>query len=171
MTINQVFPHGVDAIVGNDGVVVHATQPPSKKTGQLNLLGSGGVTVSYSGNNTVAISGSSTGITWSSISSNQALSSNHGYIVTSGSLVLSLPATAAIGDQICIISNGAASCSWQITLGGGLTIKGITTGTQPVTYLNAVTSGNSNNTSVVLICSTANTGWTIQSLNGSLTGS
>ncbi|MGD0331188.1 MAG: hypothetical protein ABSB40_12235, partial [Nitrososphaeria archaeon] len=57
------------------------------------------------------------GIKWSAVTSDLTASSNTGLITESGSrLVVTLPATAALGDVVIV--QGFASGGWQIAQGG-----------------------------------------------------
>lgn len=104
-------------------------------------------------------------IKWQGITSNQTLAVNNGYIVTSGALSLALPASSNVGDTIGLTLAGGTS--WSITQGAGQQIR---LDSQQTTSgasgsLNSIGQGNS----VILICDTANTHWTVLNNEGSLT--
>lgn len=117
--------------------------------------GAGSITLSVTGG----------GVTWSSITANQALAVNNGYFVTSGALSLSLPATSAVGDQIYVALRGGTS--WTITQGAGqsIIIGSNTTSTGAGGSLASTAAGDC----VRIVCHTANTGWQTISSMGNIT--
>jgi len=131
----------------------------------LNVLGSGGITTTGVGN-TVTISVSGSGLTWSLISANQALVSNHGYIVNGGAAIsLSLPAASALGDIIEVTLDGATS--FAITQGAGQQIR---LGNQQTTSGagGSMTTTQAGDT-IRMVCQTANLKWNVLSSMGNLT--
>lgn len=133
----------------------------------LNILGSGGITTTGSGN-TVTVSGSASGITWQVINANQTLASNNGYICSSLSagLYLALPASSAVGDVIEItdidptyIVRVTQANNQQIGLGNMNTTVG-TGGSIATTKIGD---------SVRMICTQANLKWQVVSSMGNIT--
>lgn len=153
----------VETLTGNSG---GAIGPDASHN--INILGSGGVTVAGNpGTNTLTISVSGAGMTWSTISSSQALAVNNGYICIApgGALALSLPAVSARGDIIEVTLDGATSFS--ITQGAGQSIR---IGNQSTT---AGVGGSLTTTqqgdSLRIVCQTANLKWNVLSEMGNLT--
>lgn len=109
-------------------------------------------------------SGGGGGMTYSAASgTTQAASVNTGYICTNGSkCVVTLPATAAIGDIVSIVSQGAGG--WQAKGNTGQTIKGLndtTTSAGTIDHANQYDS-------IEVICVVANTTWVVRSFVSSL---
>lgn len=153
----------VQTLTGNSGGSV-----PPDGSGNISILGSGGVTVSgNAGTNTLTISFSGSGISWSTISSSQTLVVNNGYICVSpgGSLSLALPATSSVGSIIEITLDG--STGFTVTQGAGQQIK---LGNLSTT---AGVSGSISSTqqgdSIVMVCSVANLKWNVISSMGNPT--
>jgi len=108
----------------------------------------------------IAASGAG-GFTWNHVTgTSQAMSSNNGYITDNASLItLTLPTTSSIGDEIEIIGNGAGG--WLIAQNSGQQIKfGNASTTSGVSGSLASTNQYD---SVYLVCTVANTQWTIGS--------
>ena len=60
--------------------------------------------------------------TWTAISASQSLVANNGVVCTGGAaLVLTLPATAAVGDRFEVVLDG--STSWQVAQNAGQQIR------------------------------------------------
>jgi hypothetical protein len=132
----------------------------------LNVLGSGAITTSGSGNTvTIGISGS--GLTWSTISASQALLSNHGYICVSpgGALALSLPAASTLGDIIEINLDGATSFAITQAAGQSVRIGNLSTTIGVGGSLTTTMQGDS----IRLVCQTANLKWNVLSSMGNFT--
>ena len=110
----------------------------------------------------------SNGLTWNNNATSSALAINNGYIITAGVQTFTLPAVAAIGSVIEMILLGGTS--WTITISGAQSVNGIGGG-GPVSLTTSVGSNDTNNTAMRLVCTTANIGWNIDSLIGTLTGS
>lgn len=117
--------------------------------------GAGSITINASG-----------GLTWQTISANQALVANNGYACISpgGALSLSLPATAAVGTIIEVVLAGATS--WTLTQAAGQQVFfGNTSNTLGATGTTASTAAGD---SVRLLCTVANTTWYIISSVGNI---
>lgn len=132
----------------------------------LNVLGAGGTTTSGAGN-TITITVSGSGLTWSTISASQMLVINSGYfcIAPGGALTLLLPAVSNIGDQIEILLDGATSFS--VTQGAGQSIRLGNLATT-VGVGGSLTTTQQGDT-LVLVCQTANLKWNVLSSMGNLT--
>lgn len=93
---------------------------------------------------------------WSIVTSNTQMLSNHGYIVNSATpIILALPVTSVVGDEIAVSSLGT----------GGWTVSQITS--QRITITNTTTPGvpggissTSATDSIRLVCNIQNIGWT-----------
>lgn len=147
---------GIASITGTAG-------GSSPATGAITIGGAGTASVSSTAS-TITVTA---GLTWVNNAMATTMAINTGYIVTAGAEVFTLPGTAPIGSIINLVLNGGTS--WQITLGGGKTIGSVVAGA-PQTYSTSITSNNTNYTYITLVCTVANTGWIIQSLNGSISG-
>lgn len=104
------------------------------------------------------------GFSWTTVTgTSQAMLSNNGYIANNAGLVtLTLPATSAVGDEIDIIGKGAGG--WKVQAGGGQTIV---LGSSTTTSGGSVSSTQAKD-SFYMICTVANTEWTIASAPQSL---
>lgn len=160
--ITGVSGIGVKTVEGNSGGFVY----PSI-TGNLNILGSGSVTVSGNpSTNTLTISSSALGLTWNNITSSQTLSANNGYFCNSpgGALTLLLPTTSNVGDVVYVTLDGATS--WSVTQSAGQQVR---FGNQTTTSgaggsINSTMQGDT----IFLVCSVANTRWNEISSQGNL---
>ena len=149
-------------LTGNSGGAVGPTG------GNINVVGSGGVTVAGNpGTSTLTISVSGSGMTWNEVlGTSQAISVNNGYVANNAALVtLTLPATAAFGDVIQVVGKGAGL--WAITQNAGQTIHFgvLNTTTGAGGSLSAIAQYDC----VELLCTTANTDFTVISSLGNLT--
>lgn len=90
-------------------------------SGNINIVGSSGIVVSDNpGTHTLTISTTGgSGFTWSVITADQSAVAGNGYICNKGStLVLTLPATSAIGDLIEVTGINNAT-GWSIAQNAG----------------------------------------------------
>jgi hypothetical protein len=94
-------------------------------------------------------------ILWNSISSNQTLAVNNGYLVTSGSLSLALPTTSSVGDMLYVVLAGGTSFTLTQAAGQSITIGNQSTTVGAGGSLASTSSGDA----VQLVCRTANTTW------------
>jgi len=149
-------------LTGNAGGPV----PPTANN--VNIVGAGGVVVTGNpGTSTLTITVGGAGFTWQTIVASQALVINNGYICVSpgGALVLSLPAVAAVGDEIQVTLDG--STSFSITQGAG----------QQIRYGNSSTTAGAGGSltttqqgdTLLIVCSVANLKWNVLSGMGNLT--
>lgn len=166
LDITDISPSGAGPVFSLTGNTGGAVTPDG--SGNINFVGAGGITVTDTpGTNTLTITSSSEAETWSLASTNQALVSGHGYVCVApgGALVLSLPATSALGDIIEVTLDGATSFS--VSQAAGQTIR---LGNQVTT---AGVGGSLTTTqqgdSIRMVCQTANLKWNVLSSIGNLT--
>lgn len=160
-SITSVIPiGGIATLTGNSGGAISPT------AGNINILGSGGVTVSGSGSTlTVSVSGS--GMPWNEVTgTSQAMLVNNAYVANNAGLVtLTLPATAAFGDVIQIVGKGAGLWSIAQNAGQSINFGVLTTTVGAGGSLAAISQFDT----VELVCTTANTTFTVYSVIGNLT--
>ena len=111
---------------------------------------------------TLASSASPSGITWINNATSSAMLANHGYIVTTGAQVFTLPTTSVIGDRMEVVLNGGTS--WQIAQGAGQSIN-VNAATTTVDTGGSITT-NAAGQAISLICIQDNTKWYAKSLIG-----
>lgn len=145
-------------------IVIGGTGAPAAAT----ITAGTGINV-VNGNNSITISatGSSGGVTTNVVSTSQTGATNNRYIFASpgGALTISLPTTAAVGDQFIVMLNGATS--WQVTQAAGQSVI-IGSSTTTVGTGGSLTS-TANGDVVRMICSVANTTWIAESVVGNIT--
>jgi hypothetical protein len=96
----------------------------------------------------------------------QAMTSNNGYIASNSSLVtLTLPVTAAVGDEISIAGSGAGG--WLIAQNAGQTIHFGTSNT--TTGATGSLASTNRYDQVDLLCIVANTDFVVRGVDGNLT--
>lgn len=108
------------------------------------------------------------GFSWTVVTgATQAMLSGNGYIMNRGTLITAtLPATSAVGDEIDIIGKGAGG--WTIAQNAGQTIV-LGSSTTTTGVAGSLSSTNAKD-SFYMICTVANTEWTIASApQGNLT--
>lgn len=134
--------------------------------GNIMVVGAGGITTSGSGN-TVTITGSGAGITWSTVTAaTQALVAQNGYVINRATAVtLTLPVTAAVGDTFYITGLGAGG--WIIAQNGGQQIHFGASATT-VGAGGSLASTNRYNT-ITLVCSVTNTTFNVLASIGNIT--
>lgn len=151
----------VDFLQGNTGGPVG---PNGANT--IFVVGSGGISVTgNAGTNTLTIA--STGLSsWSLIGASQTLSSNHGYICTSGgALSLLLPPVSSLGDIIEVTLDGSAS--FTITQGAGQSVR---IGNQITTAgVGGSLATAQQGDTLRMVCQTANLKWNVLSSMGNFT--
>jgi hypothetical protein len=123
------------------------------------------LTTDASGNGTwQAASGG--GLTWSAITTSATAAVNNGYIANSASLItVTLPSTAAIGSTIEVAYLGTGG--WKIAQAASVAIQfgNVKTTSGTGGSIASVAAGDC----IRLLCTTANTGWTVLSSTGNLT--
>lgn len=106
-------------------------------------------------------------LTWTEVTgTSQAAAVTKGYICNNAALVtVTLPATASVGAVVRIIGKGAGG--WQLAQNAGQTVqfgtKASTTGTGG--YLASINQYDA----VTVVCTTADSGWTVASSQGNIT--
>lgn len=118
------------------------------------------------GAGSITISGTGSGLTWSTKGASDALLVNNGYICNAGAaLSFSLPAASAVGDVVAITLDG--STSWTITQAANQQIRiGSSTTTLGVGgSLSSTAVGDT----ITAVCSVANLTWNVISSMGNIT--
>lgn len=118
----------------------------------------GGITITASG---------SGAFNWTVVTAaTQTMAANNGYIANRGTAVtFTLPATANVGDEIDLIGQGAGG--WIIAQPAGVNIQ---FGTKATTVgVGGSLASTQRRDVVTMICTTANTEWTVYSAVGNLT--
>ncbi len=132
-----------------------------------NLTAGTNITITNSaGGITIAATGGA-GFTWTHVTgTTQTMASNSGYIADNVGLVtLALPATSALGDEIEIIGRGSGG--WTISQA---TSQQIIVGSSSSTSGSGGSVSSSNRRdSLYMVCTQANTEWTLGSFIGNLT--
>jgi len=91
---------------------------------------------------------------------------NNGYIANNAALVtLTLPSTAALGSEIEVVGKGAGG--WKIAQGASQLINfgNISTTTGATGYLQSTLTYDA----IRIVCTVANTTWTVLSVQGNIT--
>jgi len=155
---------GIDEVTTDDG-------SPSVKpdgNGNINIVGGMGVSVTGNGpGDTVTISASGVGLTWSVISSaTQAVSVQNGYFANRGAgVTFTLPATAAVGDAFAISAINAGG--WTLAQNAGQTVhfgnQDTTTGAGGSLSTTAIGD------TITVVCSVANTDFVVINSIGNIT--
>lgn len=129
------------------------------------LTGAGGISI-VNAAGSITISGSGGGFSWTEVTgTTQSMAVNNGYIASNASqVVLTLPASAIIGDTIKVQGKGTGG--WRVAQNAGQTIYFnsliSTTGTSG--YIESTQRYNS----VELVCITANNDWAVNSASGNI---
>ena len=155
--------------IANLGVATNG-QLPIGSTGAdpvlATLTAGSGISIT-NGAGSITISGSGGGLAWTDVTgTSQAMAVNNGYFADNAGLVtLTLPSTAALGSLIAVVGKGAGG--WKIAQNAGQTIHfgfvNTTTGTG-----GSLASTNQYDV-VYLVCSTANTDFTVVQSIGNIT--
>lgn len=105
------------------------------------------------------------GLRWAEVTAaSQAAAVNNGYVANRGTVVtVTLPATAAEFSVIAVVGKGAGG--WSLVANTGQTIK---FGNQTSSTAGSLSSTNASDV-VYVICTTANTVWTVTNVIGNLT--
>ena len=105
---------------------------------------------------------------WQTISANQTLAVNNGYICIApgGALSLALPAVSAVGDIIAVVLDGATS--WTITQPNAATQIRVAANQTTLGVGGSLASTSVGDT-VYLICETANARWVVPNFIGNIT--
>jgi hypothetical protein len=135
--------------------------------GNVGSFTNASITVNGKGLITAASSGSSTGMTWNNVSgTSQSAAINNGYITNNVSLcTVTLPSTAAVGSIVAIVGNGAGG--WLFAQNASQVVN---FGNAPTTTGTGGSLASVNRYDCVeVICTVANTTWTVRSSVGNLT--
>jgi len=115
----------------------------------------------------ITISGTGGGLAWTDVTgTSQAMAVNNGYTANNAGLVtLTLPSTAAYGSLVAVVGKGAGL--WKVAQNSGQTIHfGITNTT---TGTGGSLAATFQYDVVYLLCTVANTDWTVIQSIGNLT--
>lgn len=118
-----------------------------------------GISISV-GSDSVTISGTASAMGWTDVTgTSQAMLPDNGYTANNAGLVtFTLPATAAYGTELVVIGKGAGG--WTIVENSGQNIQ---VGATSTTVTTGSVSSTNQFDAITLICTTANTTWTVQS--------
>jgi hypothetical protein len=151
-------------ITGNIGGAV-----PPDITGNLNIVGNGTdvIVTGAPGTNTLTISVNAPIFKWNNaVGATQAIAVNNGYIDNFiGVQVLTLPAIAAVGDQLAVL--GSAAGNWQIAQNAGQTIHLGNKDTTP--GIGGSLTATNRYDSIVLVCTVTNLEFATVSAIGNIT--
>jgi len=166
-THTTTFIAGIDGV--NVGSVAKVVTEASDQLGTAILTAGTNISIT-GGANTITIAGTgAAGFSWSVITVNQTAVVNQGYITNKATtLVLLLPATAAIGDMIRVTGIQTAA-SWQITQNANQQIF-FGTGSTTIGVGGSITA-TAIHDSIEMVCvvAGASTNWNIISAIGNLT--
>jgi hypothetical protein len=130
------------------------------------LAGGTGISTSGAGS-TITITNTATALAWSVITANQSAVVNNGYIANkAGTLVLTLPTTAAAGTLIEVTGMNTA-LGWQIAQNANQIIHIGTSNT--TTGVTGTLTSSATRDSVKLVCVVANLEWNVTSVVGNIT--
>lgn len=123
-----------------------------------NLSAGPGISIA-NGAGTITISGTGSGIGWTEVTgTTQAMTADSGYIANNAALVtFTLPATAAVGTALSIIGKGAGG--WLIAQNASQIIQVGSVGS--TAGVGGSVASTNRYDSINLICTTANTVWTV----------
>jgi len=148
---------GIETLTGNSGGPI----PPT--SGNINLIGAGGITIGGSGD-TLTVTGV-TGLIWNNNATTTTMVVDNGYIVTAGAQILTLPATSAVGESIQILLNGGTS--WQIAQAAGQSVV-VNESTTTVGVSGSILTTGAGQV-IKLVCVAPNLTWQTTSLVGNPT--
>jgi len=154
-TTTAVWTVAIGSLTNGEVLIGSTGNPPTKAT----LTAGANISITNgAGSITIAATGLA-GFSWTTVSgSSQAMLGNNGYITNNAGLVtLTLPATSTVGDEIDIIGKGAGG--WTIAQGAGQQIV-IGNVSSTAGAGGSVSSTNAKD-SLQIICTAANTEWTV----------
>ncbi len=132
----------------------------------ITLTASGATNVTLPTSGTLATTSQT--VIWSAVNASAAIAVNTGVITTGGSLVtLTLPSTAAVGSVFYVTGSAAGTGGWRIAQNSGQTINFGSVATTSGTG-GSLSSSNQYD-SVFLVCTAANTNFSVISAQGNLT--
>lgn len=145
-------------ITGNSGGALSPTG------GNWNILGSGSITTSGIGS-TLTIAASGGGLSWVDVTGTSAtMVVNTGYVSDNAALVtLTLPSTASFGSVIRVVGRGAGG--WKVVLNSG---QQIILGITQTTVTTGSLSASNRNDCIEMLCTVANTTFTVMSSMGNI---
>ena len=130
--------------------------------GNFSINAGSNITITPGANSISIASTGGSSFPWTSITLPQTLAVNNGYIVTSSSLDLLLPATSAVGAVIKVILKGGTS--WRLTQAAGQSITVNNLVSTVGTGGSVATTGSGQ--TIEIVCTTANLAWVAQSAMG-----
>ena len=137
-------------------------------TNTINIVGGPTITVAGNpGTNTLTISVTGGGFPWTEVTgTTQSLAVDNGYIANNAGLVtLTLPTTASLGEPIQIVGKGAGL--YTIAQNAGQTIHFVASST--TTGVGGSLTAIEQFATLEIVCTTANTDWTVVDSGGNFT--
>jgi hypothetical protein len=156
----------LDSVSALDFLADSGTATPAAD--EINIIGGAGITTSASGNTvTIAADSPTSGFTWNEITgTSSGVLVENGYIANNSSLVtLTLPATAAIGKTMAFLGKGTGL--YRIAQNAGQTIHFVASST--TTGAGGSLTAVEQFDGLTLVCTTANTDFTVISSSGNFT--
>ena len=170
MTQHSLLLGGANSHTINDLGVATNGQLPIGSTGAdptlATLTAGTGISIANAAGS-ITISGTGSALTWTDVTgTTQAMAVNNGYTANNAGLVtLTLPAAAVYGSIMAVVGKGAGG--WKIAQNSGQTIHfGVSNTTSGVS--GSLASTNQYDT-VWLLCTVANTDFTVYSSMGNIT--
>src|SRR5574338_54357 len=164
--VNECFISGISGVdVGSVSSVVSIT---GDKLGTTTITAGAGISVTP-GANTITIAATGMGsFAWNEETGTSAnMAVNNGYIANNAGLVtLTLPATAAVGDVVRVAGKGVGG--WLIAQNGGQQIIWDSVASTTVGMTGSLSSTDQYDT-VEILCTVADTTWTVLSSKGNIT--
>lgn len=144
-------------LIGDTAGVSPAAATLTAGTGIAIVNGAGSITISATG----------TGFTWNEVTgTSQAIAVDNGYIANNAGLVtFTLPASASLGDTFQIVGKGAGLFS--IAQNAGQTIHYVASDT--TTGAGGSLTAIEQYAAIEIVCTTANTDWTVLDSSGNFT--
>lgn len=153
---------------GGSGIAILDADSGSATGSTVTIAGGSNVSTTASGS-TVTINATSafTPLTYTVESAPTSMAVNQGYVSNGslGALTFTLPPTATVGQVVSVV--GISTQGWTIVQGVGQTIHMNSSST--TTGISGSLASTARYNAVTLICTTANTDWTVISSEGVLT--
>ena len=149
---------------GSNTFTVDAVTGGTYSNGTITLGGSGGISTTITGIPTGSTSSGGGGTVWYAAATGTTAVTNTGYITTATTLsTITLPTVAPLGFSFEVVGNGIGL--WRINQNTGQTIRfGIISATTTTGIISATTQYDA----IRLVCTTANTEFTVLSAIGNL---